>query len=172
MYVLQNILDINTKLIIYHALFASVMQYGVELWGSSSGMEAVFKIQKKYLRIMTNAKPRASCKGIFRDLNVLTLPSLFILKCLNFVKCNFDMLMEEQHLHNYETRNRSDFQYPIHRLSSFEKLPHYLGKKLYNKLPAGIKNIESNIKFKKEVKSLLMEKVYYSINDYLTNTLN
>jgi hypothetical protein len=171
MHILRNILDKTSKLIVYHALFASIMQYGVELWGSSSYMRDIFKIQKKYLRIMTGAKPRTSCKGIFKELNVLTLPSLYILKSVNFVKSNFDILLTDQHFHNYNTRNKSDFQYPIHRLTSLEKSPHYIGKKLYNKLPSRIKNVVNNNRFKNEVKSLLLDKVYYSVNDFLDDIL-
>jgi hypothetical protein len=45
MHILKNILDKTSKLIVYHALFASIMQYGVELWGSSSYiMKDIFKI--------------------------------------------------------------------------------------------------------------------------------
>ena len=106
---------------------------------------------------------RASCKRIFKDLHILTLPSLYILKCLMFVRQNFDLLNEDKYYHSYCTRYRNDFQYPMHRLSSVELLPHYQGKKLYNKLPLELKYIEKDHVFKRKLSEFLINKCYYSV---------
>lgn len=57
---------------------------------------------------------------------------------------------------------------PIHRTAAYEKFPFYMGRKLYNKLPAALKIEGCNNKFKRELRDFLMEKLYYSVKDYLS----
>jgi hypothetical protein len=58
------------------------------MWGSSSSAEMIFKIQKKYVRIITFSNPRTSCRNIFKELKILTLPLIHILRSLYFIKQN------------------------------------------------------------------------------------
>ena len=130
MTVLQNVTDLKTKMIVYYALFHSLLLYGIEFWGNHGNAESIFKIQKKkIIRIITFSNHRCSCREIFKQLNLLTLPSLYILQSLLFIKRNLNLFMNENHQNIYSTRHREHCcQLPIHRLTSLEKLPQYAGK--------------------------------------------
>ncbi len=76
------------------------------------------------------------------------------------------MFFNKQHSHIYNTRFRNQLQFPIHRLKLFENIPHYMGLKLYNKLPSRLKELNLN-QFKIVVKKLLIRKEYYHVNEFL-----
>lgn len=79
--------------------------------------------------------------SIFKELLIITLPSLFILKALMFTQSNFNEITSTQFDHGYytPTRNKEDLQYPKHSLTFTEKLPLYMGKMVFNNLPIYIK---------------------------------
>lgn len=167
MLILRNTIDLNTRIMIYYAYFFSILQYGIEIWGMATGAESIFKIQKKFLRIMTFASWRASCKPIFTDLKILTLPSLYILKTLLCVRRHFDTITESQFDHKYNTRFKKNLQYPIHRLQLVEKSPLYMGLRLFNKLPSNLKSLILEKSFKNNLTQYLLEKNYYSVDEFL-----
>ena len=117
MFTIRDSIDFSTRMILYYALFFSRIQYGIECWGMSSGLGTIFKIQKKYLRFMTFSNYTRSCRPLFRQHKILTVTSLYIFRCLLFIKNNESFFCSNQHIHSYETRNKSTFQYPVQRLS-------------------------------------------------------
>ena len=86
---LSNILNIVTLRIVYFAYFQSLVNYGIIFWGSSSTMHNVFLMQKRIIRIMLGFGP-SSCRGVFRKLDILTVPSLYIYALMMFVVNNPD----------------------------------------------------------------------------------
>ena len=122
---------------VYFAFFYSVKQYGVEIWGSTRDFNNIFKTQKKIIRIMTFS---TSCKPLFKNLKLLTLPSLYIYKSILFAKTN--LRASENQSHHYHTRNKNAIIYEKHHLSLFQKHPSYMGGKLFNNLPFQIKSTE------------------------------
>lgn len=168
MYILRETVDFSVRLIVYHACFCSLLQYGLELWGNSTDTLTVFRLQKAYIRTMLFMNHNQSCRKVFKEINILTLPSLYIFKCLVFVHKNMDRFSSEQHSHSYNTRFKNQLQYPIHRLKLFENTPYYMGLKFYNKLPNCVKELNIN-KFKIVVKKLLINKEYYDVNEFLND---
>ena len=81
-------LPIDTLKIIYYAHVHSIMSYGVIFWGSSPSAKKVFKLQKKIIRIITNTRPRDSCKEIFKNMQIMTLYSQYIYSIILFVVYN------------------------------------------------------------------------------------
>jgi len=125
---LRNSVDLKTCVMLYYAYFYSIAQYGIEFWGFSSETERVFRIQKKFLRIITFSPWKTSCKSIYRDLKIMTIPDLTIYKTLLMVQTNYNSFFNENFEHIYNTRFKNDFQYPKHRLKLVEKTPKYMGK--------------------------------------------
>ena len=64
----KNSLLIDTLKIIYFAYVHTTISYGIIFWGNSSAAKNVFLLQKKILRIITDKKPRDSCRELFKDL--------------------------------------------------------------------------------------------------------
>jgi hypothetical protein len=56
----KHSLPIETLKLIYFAHVHTITNYGVIFWGNSSHMNKVFILQKKIIRIITNARPRDS----------------------------------------------------------------------------------------------------------------
>lgn len=44
MSMLRSIVDLETKLIIYHGIFCLAVQHGIVMWGSATNNDFIFKI--------------------------------------------------------------------------------------------------------------------------------
>jgi hypothetical protein len=89
---------------VYFAYVHSHLSYGILLWGNSVNADQLFIAQKRAIRIIKKASYHAPCKNWFRELGILTLPSIYILEVLKFVKRNgelFELVGEAPH---YQTR--------------------------------------------------------------------
>ena len=75
----------QTLKVIYYSYFHAVMSYGIIFWGHATNAIKVFKLQKRILRIMTGCSMRDSCKKLFVEQKILTLPSLYIFQLIKFV---------------------------------------------------------------------------------------
>ena len=124
----------------------------------------VFVAQKRVLRLMFDLRPLDSCRPYFQSKKLLTFPSIFIYKALCFVKVNLQRFAVPQHEHC--TRGRELLLPPRHATSLFEKSPNYCFAKIYNKLPNTIKQLTNLNAFKMKTKELLIEKAYYSLQEY------
>jgi len=56
----------------------SIISYGIIFWGTSSYSDDIFKIQKRIVRIIMNSSRNASCRQLFKDLNILPIQSQYI----------------------------------------------------------------------------------------------
>ena len=65
---------INTLKMIYHFYFYSIMTYGLLFWGISPDSIKIFRLQKKIIRIMMGCRSKDSCRKLFFNLEILTLP--------------------------------------------------------------------------------------------------
>nr|CAH7765842.1 unnamed protein product [Callosobruchus chinensis] len=68
------------------------MQYGLNIWGSSSEATRVFKIQKKAIRIIMGLGFRDSCRSSFSELQIMPLPSVYMYVSLLEIRKNLDDL--------------------------------------------------------------------------------
>jgi hypothetical protein len=64
--------------IIYYSYVHSVISYGIILGGNSHLSGSIFKIQKRIIRIITNAGRRDSCHQLYKQLQILPLPFQYI----------------------------------------------------------------------------------------------
>jgi hypothetical protein len=74
----------------YSSYVQSIISYRIIFWGNSSHSEEIFKIQK---RIIMNSSKNASCRQLFKDLNILPIQSQYILSILLFVTKNKDQFL-------------------------------------------------------------------------------
>ena len=65
--------------------FSYVMSYGIIFWGNSHPSNNIFKIKKRIIRMITNTGSRDSCCQLFKQLQILSLPSQYIFFLLVFV---------------------------------------------------------------------------------------
>lgn len=168
--VLKNSVSLETLKTVYYAYIHSLLKYGIILWGCSTDFIKVFRSQKSIIRVILEENYRANCRPLFKKLHILPLPSIYIYELLVFVHQNRNLFDQYKSQHPYNTRNLHLYNYPIHNLTLLERSPYYMGIRLYNKIPIHFKSF-SKSKFKQSIKDLLMEKAYYSTEEFLGDTI-
>ena len=119
------------------------------------------------MRLIFGPKYRASCRDMFKQRKILTVPSIFILKCITLftkLKDKFTMLPSS---HNYNTRRGDLISIPNHRTSNFKRCFYYNCTVCYNALPDEIRSINNCRSLVKETKKFLSENWYYSVQEFL-----
>lgn len=163
-----KILKSNTKLecalTAYYAYAYAWFRYGIIMWGHSTDASDLFIIQKKMLRIILNLKQRVSCRPFFTNLNLLTLPSIYILETAMFVKKHISLFEKVK-----SDRRKNNLSVPTHNLIMYRNSPYYRAVLIYNKLPDLFKANVEHKTFKNKLNSLLITKGYYSIEEFLTD---
>jgi hypothetical protein len=71
----------------------SILSYGRIFWGNPSHSEEIFKIQKRKVRIIMNSSKNASCRQLFKELNILPNQYQYIWSILLFVTKNKDQFL-------------------------------------------------------------------------------
>jgi len=66
---------LNVLRTVYFSYFHSIMSHGIIFWGNSHLSSNIFKIQKRIIRIITNKSKCDSCWHLYKQLQILTLPS-------------------------------------------------------------------------------------------------
>ena len=152
----------------YFGYFLSVLSYGILFWGTTSiqSLTRVFRLQKKAVRIVCGLGHRASCREVFPSEGLLTVPSLFIFSVSIYTFKHIQNF--PVHNHNYHTRFKDQLLIPKHHSTKFEKSIEFLGPKIFNSLPSHIKNCKTENSFKSKLKSFLIERAFYAIEDFFS----
>lgn len=168
---LKNNVSVNVLLTAYFAYFHSNMTYAILNWGHSCHLPKVFGVQRRCVRVISGKSYRDCCKTKFREMGILTVPCVYILECVTYVKKNLDTYSTAGDSYGYDTRNKDKLFLKYHRLEKTRDGTSYFGPKMYNALPHRIKNLNINC-FIKILKKYLLSKVFYSIEEYLNNNFN
>jgi len=73
----KHFMSQDTLRTIYFSYFHSILSYGIIFWGNSAYSSNTFKIQKRIIRIIMNARNRDSCRQLFKNLKTLPLKSQY-----------------------------------------------------------------------------------------------
>lgn len=153
----------------YYGVCYPHLKYCIIFWGGGSGLHRVFTLQKKILRTMMSLDYNQSCRGIFRNNNILTVYAIYIFETLIFLFKHRHLFEGNTFVHPYSTRHKLDYCLPKHRLLMTERGSNYASLKLFNKLPTHIKQLGSIGIFKKSLKQFLLNLEPYSINEYFNS---
>jgi hypothetical protein len=168
LYYMLNINDLKT---VYSAYCHSLVQYGIIYWGNASGSNQVFILQKKIIRIMVGVGPRRTCRGLFRKLNILPIPCVYIFVLMMFVINNLEKFQTNPSIHGINTRNSAQLQRPITNLSSYQRGVYYSGIKLFSSLPINIINLKNDKKqFRIALRSYLQTHSFYSVEELIVQS--
>jgi len=152
---------------IYFSYVHSVTSYGIIFWDNSCFSTNIFKIQKRIIRIITNTGRCDSCCQLFKQLQILPLPSQYIYPLLVFVNKNRELFLSNSEIHELNTRNNQNLHLPSTNITLVQKGVLYSGSRIYNCLPLTMKAHSNNAKrFKVTLKRYLIEHVFYSIDEY------
>jgi len=151
----------------YFSYVHSIMSYGLIFWGNSTDSDDIFKIQKRIIRIIANSNKNASCRELFKKLNILPLQSQYIHSILLFITKNKDQFSPNSHIHTINTRRINNLYVPAANLTLYQKDVYYSGIKIFNHLPTTIKNLsDDKNKFQIALKKFLLNNSFYSLEEY------
>ena len=162
---IKELTNTKTALMVYFALFHSIISYGTLIWGNSVTSIELFKLQKKPIRSVLGLSQMHSCRLLFKDLNVMTLPSIYIFEMLKYVKFNEKDFVKNQDIHGQNTRFKSDLRTNTCRLKISQNNVFSRGVLLFNKLPIQIRELNYD-QFKKKMKTYLVDKTFYSVSEF------
>jgi hypothetical protein len=86
------------KKMLYFSDIHFVISYCVLFWVNSSDSTKILRIQNKIIRITANLRNRNSCRNIFK-----------IMTCLVYITNNKRLCINNQEIHNINTRSNPQF---------------------------------------------------------------
>jgi hypothetical protein len=87
----------------------------------------VFILQKKIIRIITNTRPRDSCREAFKNMEIMTIYSQYIYSLVLYTVNNKHLFDAINEIHNYETRNNNNLHLPLSNSSKLNKEAYISG---------------------------------------------
>jgi len=97
----------------------------------------------------------------FKELNILPVPSQYILSVLLFLTKYKDQFMTNSQMHKITTWQTSDLYIPTANLTIYQKGVYYRGIKIYNHLPKIVKDLSGDKnKFNLALKRCLLHNSY------------
>lgn len=163
--VLSNSVSLAMLKTVYFSSFHSHMAYGILAWGHASCRHNIFRLQRRAVRVVAGLSYREDCRQAFRDLGVLTCPSVFVLECLLYAHRIQGSFIAQSEIHSHSTRRGREFRADFHRLTKTKDGPGYAALKLFNCLPVNIQQLPFN-SFKSRLKSYLLAKAFYATDDF------
>ena len=117
---------------------------------------------------MCGAEPRASCRGLFRKLEILSVPCQYILSVMLFIIDNPHDFQIGLEIHGFHTRSKNKLFIPIAYLTGVQKGITPPDIKIYNSLPSNILNLTNDMKqFKNELDRYPLNNSFYSVKEFL-----
>ena len=114
-----------------------------------------------------NAGSHDSCCQLFKQLQILSLPSQYIFSLLAFVNKNRGLFQSNSEIRDLNTRFSYNLHLPSTNLTLVQKGVLYSGSKIYYHLPSNIKVLSNDAKhFKSILKSYLTEHMFYSLDEF------
>jgi hypothetical protein len=114
------VLNLEILRMAYFAYLHSVIRYGLIIWGNAM-IVVKFSNQKRVIRIMSGAEPRASCRVLFRKLEIFPVSYQCILGLMLFIidrSNNFQTDLERYGVH---TMSENQLFIPIANLTNIQK---------------------------------------------------
>lgn len=153
----------------YNGYVSSTLRYGLILWGNSVDAQRAFVLQKKCIRSICGAHYLDSCKPLFKKLNILPLPCLYIFEIGNFVH-KYDGLFKKNKDYQHRGRRGERLCIPPQRLALCSRNSYCMAVRIYNKIPDNFKKL-TFVEFRSKLQNFLMNKLYYTVNEFLNDKL-
>ena len=125
---LKEILRSNLIRNIYFTKFHSLLRFGILCWGGAGGelTSKILQIQKRVIRLIAGVNPRTPCRQLFKELNILTIVSLYILEVISYLRRHRQFVELNSNVHTYNTRRKRDihiqsYKTDLYRVSQEER---------------------------------------------------
>jgi hypothetical protein len=88
-----------------------LLWFGILCWGGGGAGDEltskILRIQKQVIRLIAGVNPRTPCRQLFKELNILTVVSLYILKVICYLR-RHQFVEHNSNIHTYNTRRKMD----------------------------------------------------------------
>lgn len=168
-YMIKNLRSVLTQdqlIMFYYGQVESRLRYGIVFWGASTSSGDVLIAQKKIVRSISGVSRLTNCKPIFKNLSILTLPSLYILELCSHIFINQNHFIKNENMHSFNTRQKMDFHIPYSKNKLSYLSPDTMAIRLFNVLPTELKKCKTLGNFKYKLKTLLTENPVYSVQEF------
>lgn len=172
---LRDELNIKQLKMVYFSLVESKLRYSIRCWGRSYdyNIKRAFILQKRVIRTMVGIPPWESCREKFRELQILTVPSLYVMALLiDIIKCRDKYETAEQKAIRLKTRRKDIIIDFFPKLNIAKHCSRYQAVKIFNSLPINLKCIDSLSIFQQKLRNLLLEGCFYTVNDFIDKNAN
>ena len=118
---------------------------------------------------MAGAQLRISCRSLFKQLEIPSVPCPYTPSLMSFIINNQEIFQTNTSIHNSNTRKKHHLPRPNANLPCFQKSTFYAGIKLFNSLPPSVtilKNEES--KFRAALRKYLHTHSFYFVDEFFT----
>ena len=156
--------NLNILIDLYYALIHPFLIYGIIAWGISypTTQKPLHILQKKAMRIITFSKFDAHSSPIFKYLNIIKLPDLYVLYTTIFMhKFHYQKLpsafnhyftaVNETHAYNTRLASKQSYSFPKSRTNFGIFNIRYQGPKIWNSLDESDKKL-LDFQLKKKLK--------------------
>ena len=164
----RTILNKKTLLTLYYTFIYPYLNYCITSWGSANKtiLDPLIKLQKKAVRLISNAPKLTHTKPLFFNTRVLTVNNLYIYNIGSFMHAFINgkqpipfnnMFTFNSYIHNHGTRQASRLHTPVGKTSFSYKTIKFRGVSIYNNII--FLNIDtkcSTAAFKAQLKDLLL----------------
>ena len=96
----------------------SLLQLGIIVWSPTTNLHKALIMQKGIIRVTLGLRQRTSCKEKFTKLQILSVPSLYILEMNMFFIKNPDKYQTNISIHSKDMRQRNQLQLQTVRVST------------------------------------------------------
>ena len=170
---IRHLLAIGTTRTIYLTLVEPYISYCNLIWAqseSTSALDKIFRIQKKYCRLLTFSSYRSHSNPIFFKLSILTVYDIYKYQlALHMYRIMNNMLSHNDHfvfqtntrIHNYNTRHKMDIHQNYCRTRTRQNTLYFQGPKLWNSIPTELKQLSTIQIFKRTFKLHLLNSNFY-----------
>ena len=163
----RTILNKKTLLTLYYTFIYPYLNYCITSWGSANKtiLDPLIKLQKKAVRLISNAPKLTHTKPLFFNTRVLTVNNLYIYNIGSFMHAFINgkqpipfnnMFTFNSYIHNHGTRQASRLHTPVGKTSFSYKTIKFRGVSIYNNIFLNIDTKCSTAAFKAQLKDLLL----------------
>jgi len=119
------------------------------------------------IRLITGINKYESCRQKFKENRILTVPYIYVLEVVCYIKKYKGDLKHKCEIHEYNTRSKYDLHTQSRNTSLLQNSVLHMGVRLYKCLPLKIKKIDNFKQFRQEVKSMLLNNLFYTLEEFL-----
>ena len=167
LYKAKKYLPKKTVHTLYYAFVHPYYTYCIEVWGNTyyKHLASVIKLQKRAVRVITDAKKCDHTEPLYKELNLLTVPQMYVYSTQVFMYKFYhnelpnvfdQMFCLKRDVHSYETRQADLFHMPSSHMTYFKRTIRFTGVFCNNFFMRQLSYNCSLAVYKSKLKSLIL----------------